>query len=518
MINEMDNYEENIEDIEKRLDEILGGIGHKLKSFVGGLGGNKYTDSDARGSDVKINKDYQGYVASSGSDSEKKAVSGKPGLYKVGENYAKKVDDSLAPFLAFEVDEKETELKGTLVHTSNQEKAEKINSSIGWLFKGDWKAETLGLTATKRKARGAIKGKLVTFRGEWLSGAFMGVFKGGAITGGQMVDGYYLGSSDGYKIEPWDFKSGGSSIGSGFVMGLRMAKENTKHKKLSIIQVKKGLQIKILDNNDVEHLLKIDKGVDYDSLNMKINGVDVSWELYNRSSGDFEKSYINVGSNFDIPGLINIDKGVQSIEVKTSDYEEKESETEKGKESSSEKEEVLSKLILKTKIKGFGTTPKGYNIDLNNDKELSEKVSKFIEDIDSEKFFKYINFFKRLSNEGRIDGYGNYPALAFIYPKQKGEAFKDKDAERDRVMSYFSNFRQQVINNITADNISQRYMDSIKKEINAKPKVKKASKKSAKKAGTKLASPKNVAKAAMKESFYKSDLKLSISNIVKKII
>ncbi len=65
----------------------------------------------------------------------------------------------------------------------------------------------------------------------------------------QMIDGYYLGSADGYKIEPWDFKSGGSSIGSGFVMGLRMAKENTKHKKLSIIQVKKGLQIKILDNN-----------------------------------------------------------------------------------------------------------------------------------------------------------------------------------------------------------------------------------------------------------------------------
>jgi len=489
----MENYEENIEDIEKRLDEILGNIGHSLKSFASGLGGNRYTDADAKGSNPKTpNQKYLNYVASSGSESEKKAVLGKPGLYKVGENYSKKIDYELIPYLAFEVDENETNAKGTLVHTSNQEKAEKLHPSLSWLFKGSWKAETLGLTKTTKKARGGIKGKLVTFRGEWLSGAFMGVFKGGAITGGQMVDGYYLGSSDGYKIEPWDFKSGGSSIGSGFVMGLRMAKENTAHKKLSIIQVKKGLQIKILDNNDVEHLLKIDKGIDYSSLNMKINDIDVSWELYNRSSGDFEKSYINVGSNFTIPGIINIDKGVQSIEVKTSDYEEK--KVEKGKESSSKEEEVLSKLILKTKRAGFKTIAGGYKIDLNNDKELSEKVSKFIEDIDSEKFFKYINFFKRLSNEGRIDGYGNYPALAFIYPKQKGESFKDKDAERDRVMSYFSNFRQQVINNIISDNVSQRYMDSIKKEINAKPKVKKASKKSAKKAGTKLASPKNVAK------------------------
>lgn len=506
----MENYEDNIDGIEKRLDEILGNIGHKLKSFASGLGGNRYTDADAKGSTPKTpNQDYLKYVASSGSDSEKKAVMGKPGLYKVGENYAKKIDEPLLPYLAFEVDEKETSAKGTLVHTSNQAKVEKLFPSLSWIFKGSWKAETLGLTKAKRKARGAVKGQLITFRGEWLSGAFMGVFKGGAITGGQMIDGYYLGSADGYKIEPWDFKSGGSSIGSGFVMGLRMAKENTKHKKLSIIQVKKGLQIKILDNNDVEHLLKIDKGVDYESLNMKINDIDVSWEMYNRSAGDFEKSYITVGSNFSIPGILNIDKGVQSIEVKTSAYEGK--EVKKGEDSSSE-EEVLSKLIWKTTRPGWTTGKSGYKIELNNDKDLSEKVLKFKEDIESERFFKYINFFKRLVKEGRIDGYGNYPALAFLYPKQKGETFKDKDAERDRIMSYFSNFRQQVINNIVADNISQHYMDKLKKEMDE---VKKPSKKSSKKTTVKSkVSPKSVVSANLKEG----DSTLSISKILKKII
>ena len=111
---------------------------------------------------------------------------------------------------------------------------------------------------------------------------------------------------------------------------------------------------------------------------MKINDIDVSWEMYNRSAGDFEKSYVTIGSNFQIPGIVNIDKGVQSIEVKTSDYEEE--KVEKSEESSSE-EEVLSKLSLKTKRAGFKTMPGGYKIDLNSDKELSEKVSKFIEDI-----------------------------------------------------------------------------------------------------------------------------------------
>ena len=516
----MDNYEENIEDIENRLDEILGNIGHKLKSFAKGMTGNRYTDDDAQGSDPKTpNKAYSQYVANSGSDSEKKAVMGKPQFYKVGDNYTKSVSDDLAPLLAFEVDEKETKAKGALVHSSNKDKTLKISPSLEWLFKGSWKAESLGISKVKRpKSRGAAKGgALVTFIGEWSSGTFMGIIKKGVISGGQIVDGYYLGSADGYKLKPWDFKSGGCTNGNGFVMGLRMAKENTKHKKLSIIQVKKGLQIKILDNNDTEHLISVEKGVDYNSLDMKVNGIDVSWEMYNKSGGDFDKSYIQVGSNFSIPGVIDIDKGVQSIEVKTSDYEKKEKEGEaSSKGESSSKGDVITKLVLKTRKKGFGTPPKGYNIDLNNDKELSEKVSKFIKDIDSERFFKYINFFKRLANEGRIDGYGNYPALAFIYPKQKGEAFKDKDSERDRVMSYFSNFRQQLINNIVADNISQRYMDSVKKEINSNPKVKKR-KKSTTAAKQKTAKEKQnrankmMGKKPVNES-------LSISNILKKII
>ena len=81
-------------------------------------------------------------------------------------------------------------------------------------------------------------------------------------------------------------------------------------------------------------------------------------------------------------------------------------------------------------------------------------------------------------------------------------------------MSYFSNFRQQVINNIVADNVSQRYMDSIKKEINSKPKVKKVTKKAAKTSKSKRPSPSQIVQGILKED----GLKLSISKILKKVI
>lgn len=511
----MDNYEENIEDLENRLDEILGNIGHKLKSFAKGLAGDKYTDADAEGSDPKTpNKKYNQYVASSGSDSEKKAVMGKPDLYKVGDNYAKDIDDSLIPFLAFEVDEKESEAKNGLVHSSNQSKVMKIHPNLEWLFKGSWRADKLGISKTTRaKARGAAKGKLITFMGEWSSGAFMGIFKKGVISGGQIIDGYYLGSADGYKLKPWDFKSGGCSNGSGFVMGLRMAKENTKHKKLSIIQVKKGLQIKILDNNDTEHLISVEKGVDYNSLDMKVNGIDVSWEMYNKSGSDFEKSYINVGSNFSIPGIIDIDKGVQSIEVKTSEYEKKEAEGEP--ENSSQA--VSDRFDVKTKRKGWKPGGRGYYLmDFKGDASSQEKFEKFKKDIDSGFFFKNLIFFKKLVEEGRVDGYGAYPSLAFIFPKQKGEVFKDADGGRDTVMSYFSDFREHVLNNFKSDSISQYYLDLTKKEINENPAAKTTKKsKPATKKKTAKQKQNRINRVMGKKPVNES---LSISNILKKII
>lgn len=505
----MDNYEDNIDKIKQKLDEILG-IGHALKSFGKGLMGNKYSQSDAAEGPQKIKRDdaYSAHVRASGSERERRASTGGADLYKIGKNYVEEVSRDLAGFLYFELDDAETESAGgKIVYVSNQERALKVSPSIEWLYKGVWRAKKLSLSGTKKKySRGGIKGRLVNFVGEWQSGAFMGIISSGKISGGQIVDGYYIAGPDGFKIKPWDFKSGGYSISTGFVMGLRMAKENSKHKKLSIIQVKEGLQIKVLDNNDKEHLIKINKGVDYTSLDMKINGVNVSWETYNRGGGDFEKSYIEVGSNFSIPGVIDIDKGVQSIEVKTFEYEGDEE-----KESKPSASVSTDKFDVKTKRKGW--TPGGktgyYLMDVAGDEEVVKKVQKFKEDINSGQFFKYLNFFKRLIEEGRIDGYGNYPSLAFVFPKQKGDSFKNKDSERDRVMSYFSDFRQNVLNNFKSDKISQYYMNLLKKEILEQAKTKPAKK------STKKAKTKSKAQQKLEKNLPEG---LSISKILRKII
>ena len=518
----MDNYEDNIESIKKKLDEILG-IGNALKSFGKGLLGKEYTKVDAEEGPQKLKRDdnYSKHVRATGSEREKRAAAaadagGSPSEYKIGNNFVKEVSRDLAGFLYFETDKAELESSGKLIYVSNKEKSLKVSPSIEWLYSGSWTAKKLSLSGQKKKySRGGIKGRLINFVGEWESGTFMGIISSGKIVGGQIVDGYYIAGPDGYKIKPWDFKSGGFSISNGFVMGLRMAKENSKHKKLSIIQVKQGLQIKVIDNNDKEHLIKIDKGIDYTSLDMKINGVNISWENYNRTSGDFEKSYIQVGSNFSIPGVVEIDKGVQSIEVKTSDYEKKEKEGESKKSSQTS----TDRFDVKTKRKGWqpkdGKKAPFYLMDFQGDTDAQEKFQKFKKDINSGFFFKNLTYFKKLVEEGRVDGYGNYPSLAFIFPKQKGEVFKDKDSERDTVMSYLSDFRKYVINNFKTDSVSQYYMNKIKSEINSKPKVKKKKRTSnnskKQKNNTSAQNTLNQIKATKNES-------LSISSILKKII
>lgn len=466
----MDNYEKNIENIKDRLDEILGfsQLGHGLKSLVKGAFGDTYSDIDKNKSGAKLGRDYGEYLAGAGSEEEMKAMAGKPSMYKIGNNYAKIVEDELIPYLSFKVDQEESKIQGTLVHTSDKDRVVKLRPSLEWLYKGVWKANRLGLTTRKQEGEGSIKGRLVTFDGIWESGDFMGVLKGGEIIGGQVKDGYYLSRADGFKIKPWDFKSGGFSVGSGFALGMPLAKDNTKYKSLSIFQVPTDKIIKIVDNNDEEYLLKVDKGVNYQTVDMKIDGTEVYWAPYSNSKSDFEKSFIKVGDNFNLPGILSIDKGVQSVEVKTLEYEGNQGAGQPTQtQQPSAKPLNWNKFDVKSNVKGWTPGTKGgYFIDVEeDDEETISSIQKFKDEINSGKFFKYLNFFKQLIDEGRIDGYGNYPSLAFLFPKQVGSTYKSDDPERDRVMKYFSDFRQKVINNFRAENVTKYYLGLLKKYV-----------------------------------------------------
>jgi hypothetical protein len=464
----MSYYKKKVEEISSQLDEILGlkKIGKGIKSLMKGMGQQEFSDKDITPSSNKSVLDR--YVDNASNNSSiKKYSKGTPELFKFRENYAQSIDENLLVKLFFDVDDEESDVVGKVVWKANEDKILKKFPDLSWLFKGDWKAKNIGIGSSKKGARGSIGGKLITFRGIWNNGTFMGVLAGGKILGGQMIDAYYLGLPDGFKIDPWDFKSGGSSVASGFVMGKRLLKPNKEYKKISLIQVPVNTILKITDNSDKVYHLEISKSINYDSLDFIINDKLVPWKIYTDSPQDFKKTIIEVGNTFSIPNVISIDKNIQKIELKTSEYEyeKKEAESEEGNEKTVSKD--YNKFNIVTKRKGWKPGGKGYyNLDIEkSDSNTIESIDKFKKDLNSGKFFKYLNMFKRLIDEGRIDGYGNFPSLAFIFPKQQGSSYKTKDDNRDKVMDYFSNFRTNVINNFSSQKVSDYYLKKLKSEI-----------------------------------------------------
>ena len=250
----MSEYDKKIENIISDLDSIEEGVFSKIGQAIKGLGqGKGRTDSDNEqerkitGSKTSKEKGYDSYLATSGSDTLKKAEAGSPEYYQIGKNKVLEIDKLLKIFFHFEID-KEKQKKGSIVYVANPEKAFKRNPQLEWLFKGDYECKSLSLSSNSIKGRGTVRGKAILFTGNWNGGAFMGVLKNGEINGGQIIDGYYIAKSEGFKIKPWDFKSGGMSVASGFAFGLRLAKDNTNHKSLSLVQVPSNKIIKIIDN------------------------------------------------------------------------------------------------------------------------------------------------------------------------------------------------------------------------------------------------------------------------------
>jgi len=523
----MNEYDKKIENIISDLDSIEEGVFSKIGQAIKGLGqGIGRTDSDNEqekkitGSKTSKEKGFEDYLATSGSDALKTATAGSPEYYQIGKNKVLEIDKLLQVFFHFEID-KEKQKKGNIVYVANPEKAFKRNPQLEWLFKGDYECKSLSLSSNSIKGRGTVRGKAILFTGNWNGGAFMGVLKNGEINGGQIIDGYYIAKSEGFKIKPWDFKSGGMSVASGFAFGLRLAKDNTNHKSLSLVQVPSNKIIKIIDNADKEHLINMNKGVDYKSLNMKINDSEVSWENYNKSEGDFKNTYMTVGSKFSIPGVIDISKGIQSIEIKNKEYEDGEGSgesTEKsGKSTEKEKSSTDNKFDIKSKVAGWTPGGRGYYVlDIDaSDSDLTSSINRYKNDINSGKYFKYLKYFKSLVDDGRIDGFGTNPELAFLFPKKKGESFKDPDAKRDQTLKYFGRFREDVIDNFQSDKIGDYYKKLIKKQIEdsevsgtkAKSKVKTKGKAS-------VSKTKRAAKAKLKSE----SNSLSLSKILREVL
>jgi hypothetical protein len=426
----------------------------------------------------------------------------------------KEVSKDLYPYLSFDIDEEETKEKGFLIYSSNKESVLKNRPELDWLFDGEYIAEKLGLSKSEKEGfevSGGIKGRLINFKGVWKNGTFKGVMfgSGSKILGGRIIDGIYMGEADGFKISPWNFWSGGFSPMKNFVLGMPIAKENVKYKRLSIFQVPSDKIIKIIDNNDEEHILKVEKGVNYESLDLKINGEKVDWINYTKDNNSFKNSFMVVGQNFSIPDLgFSIDKGIQSIEIKTSSYSPKTTNSQTTNSATPTPiPSYINKFDIKTKQSGWTPGGKGYyTLDIDvNDSVLTDSIQKFKDDINSGKFFKYLNFIKKIIEEGRVDGYGKFPSLAFLFPKQMGINYKNDDSQRDAVMKYFSDFRENIIDNFTSQNITDYYIKLVKNYIEGNLSTSKKTKKPS--------TPKTKSsRVTVKEE------KLSLSEIISKIL
>jgi hypothetical protein len=190
-------------------------------------------------------------VTKSDSEIDRKVALGRPQLYLIGSNEVTKVSDDLYPFLQFDLDEEETRKRGVVVYSSNKERVLKSRPQLDWLFDGDYVANNLSISNYTPKyfePSGGIKGKLINLSGVWQDGSFKGIMStsGSKILGGRIIDGIFMGEADGFQISPWNFWSGGFSPMKNFVLGMPIAKDNTKYKKLSIFQVPSDKIIKII--------------------------------------------------------------------------------------------------------------------------------------------------------------------------------------------------------------------------------------------------------------------------------
>lgn len=503
----MDNYEKKIEEIDLKLEGILSNIGNALRGLGTGFLG-KTTNTPIDTAAIERSR-----LAKSDSEVARKVALGKPQLYLIGNNEVLKVSNELYPFLQFDLDEEETKKRGVLVYSSNKEGVLKSRPELEWLFDGDYIAQDLSISNYTPKffeASGGIKNKLINFSGVWQDGSFKGIMigSGSKILGGRIIDGIFMSEADGFKISPWNFWSGGFSSMKNFVLGMPIVKDNTKYKKISIFQVPSDKIIKIIDNNDEEHLLSVEKGVNYESLDLKINGERVEWINYTKDKKYFENSLMIVGQNFSISDIgFSIDKGIQSIEIKTSSYSPKTTNSQTTNSATPTPIPLdINKFDIKTKQSGWTPGGRGYytlDIDIN-DNILVDSIQKFKDDINSGKFFKYLKFLKKIIEEGRVDGYGKFPNLAFLFPKQMGINYKNDDSQRDAVMKYFSDFRENVIDNFDSQNITDYYIKLVKKYIEETPTSKKIKKPSTPKAKS--------SRVTVKEE------KLSLSEIISKIL
>ena len=152
----------------------------------------------------------------------------------------------------------------------------------------------------------------------WNNGNFGGVMIGDSeMNGGTIGGGIFQGKNSNFKINPKNIIYGGWMANDG-IIGLEYATTQKNLDELLIFTVKKGQYIEFITNGGSnKYVLYVEKSPDITSMDMKLKNIstnkiiDINWQ--NDARNNLSKYTYKLGDQIDIPGLLKINLGIQSM-------------------------------------------------------------------------------------------------------------------------------------------------------------------------------------------------------------
>jgi hypothetical protein len=309
-----------------------------------------------------------------------------------------------------------------------------------------------------------IQNKKIYFDGQWNNGNFGGVMIGDSeMNGGTIGGGIFQGKNSNFKINPKNIIYGGWMANDG-IIGLEYATTQKNLDELLIFTVKKGQYIEFITNGGSnKYVLYVEKSPDITSMDMKLKNIstnkiiDINWQ--NDARNNLSKYTYKLGDQIDIPGLLKINLGIQSITV----YDTYQAT-----------HNVGGRFIMKPFVIN-NIKPLNINATILIKPNQVQDYQEIISAINSGQFIDYSRELNNAIRIGEIDGYGKYNINNYLFD-DPGNRSATLSTDNQKIMEFFEKFRRVVINNMINKtnqkpdlNLQRNYIARIRNFIGIKP-------------------------------------------------
>jgi hypothetical protein len=300
---------------------------------------------------------------------------------------------------------------------------EKDEHKINFLAKGKYEATEINIS----------KNWEVDFWGNWHNGTFRGIMNEGSVIDGGMFAGLYYSENSGFKISPSDFYGAwGADDG---ILGMNYLKEGDNIQKTYLFQIPEGQYLVLTGNSGKKVILKIVKSINSKGPNIIVQDVqtkkqiEIKWLEVKDNIDD--SILISIGEPFIIEGLSEIKDAVKKIDI----FKKIEEEGVPTQTANTGNRFIINEPGFKINV-GVSFPIKGHQ----------EKFNQMAEAINNRVFMSNLEFLKREIESGEIDGYGNYPALSYLFP-EKGTSSLSISNDAKNVMQFFVDLKKYSIDN-----------------------------------------------------------------------